>query len=40
MSCFSNQKDQSLSATSYERRLWETGGAQSLSSLTGPAHEE
>jgi hypothetical protein len=40
MSCFSNQKDQSLSATSDERRLWETGGAQSLSSLTGPAHEE
>lgn len=29
-----------LSVTSDERRLWEIAGARSLSSLTGPAHEE
>ena len=29
-----------LSVTSYERSLWEIAGARSLSSLTGPAHEE
>ena len=29
-----------LSVTSDERSLWEIAGARSLSSLTGPAHEE
>jgi len=29
-----------LSVTSDERLLWEIAGARSLSSLTGPAHEE